>query len=120
MLLDRGMAKEALAAFEASIRANPRDPSGYVNAGLISLQSANPSAATGFFATVAAPARGLWEQSEADESDPRESEPTQRAEPQATEPFAVLQDDGEGESEGTQPGDSGSWLAGLEPPDVER
>ena len=29
----------ALAAFEASIRANPRDASGYVNAGLISLQS---------------------------------------------------------------------------------
>ena len=42
----------ALAAFEASIRANPRDPSGYVNAGLISLQSANPSTAVDFFASA--------------------------------------------------------------------
>ena len=82
--------------------------------------AAEPTPATGSFATVAAPARGLWEQSEADESDPRESEPTQRAEPQATEPFAALQDDGEDENEGTQPGDTGSWLAGLEPPDLER
>jgi cell division septum initiation protein DivIVA len=76
--------------------------------------------ATGSFATVAAPARGLWEQSEAEESDPEDSEPAQRAEPQATEPFAMLQDDSESESEGTQPGDTGSWLAGLEPPDLER
>jgi cell division septum initiation protein DivIVA len=82
--------------------------------------AAEPTPATGSFAIVAAPARGLWEQSEAEEPDPRESEPTQRAEPQATEAFAVLQEDSEGESEGTQPGDTGSWLAGLEPPDLER
>ncbi|HEY6523276.1 MAG TPA: DivIVA domain-containing protein [Solirubrobacteraceae bacterium] len=82
--------------------------------------AAEPTPSTGSFATVGAPARGLWEQSEADESDPRESAATQRAEPQATEPFAVLQEDGEDESEGTQPGDTGSWLAGLEPPDLER
>ena len=82
--------------------------------------AAEPTPSTGSFATVGAPARGLWEQSEAEESDPRESAPTQRAEPQATEPFAVLQEDGEDESQGTQPGDTGSWLAGLEPPDLER
>jgi DivIVA protein len=81
--------------------------------------AAEAAPATGSFATVAAPARGLWEQSEADESDPSEPEATQRAEPQATEPFAVLQDDGEDESEGTEPGDTGSWLAGLEPPDLQ-
>ena len=37
----------ALAAFSAAIRENPRDASGYVNAGLLSLQSGNPSAAVG-------------------------------------------------------------------------
>lgn len=82
--------------------------------------AAEPTPGTGSFATVAAPARGLWEQSEAEESDPRESEPGQRADPQATEAFAVLQDDSEDEGEGTRPGDTGSWLAGLEPPDLER
>jgi hypothetical protein len=82
--------------------------------------AAEPTPSTGSFATVGAPARGLWEQSEAEESEPSESASTQRAEPQATEPFAVLQEDGEDESEGTQPGDTGSWLAGLEPPDLER
>jgi spermidine synthase len=40
----------ALAAFEAAIRANPREPSAYVNAGLISLQSARAAAAAEFFA----------------------------------------------------------------------
>ena len=42
----------ALAAFQASIRANPRDPSGYVNAGRISLQSANAPTAIDFFASA--------------------------------------------------------------------
>jgi tetratricopeptide (TPR) repeat protein len=42
----------ALAAFTAAIRGNPRDPSGYVNAGLLSLQSGDPSAAAGFFASA--------------------------------------------------------------------
>jgi spermidine synthase len=40
----------ALAAFEASIQANPRDAAGYINAGLISLQLARVSAASDFFA----------------------------------------------------------------------
>jgi spermidine synthase len=42
----------ALGAFEAAIRANPRDASGYVNAGLLSLQSANPTAAVDYFASA--------------------------------------------------------------------
>ena len=42
----------ALGAFEAAIRANPRDASGYVNAGLLSLQSANPAAAVDYFASA--------------------------------------------------------------------
>ena len=38
-------------------------------------------------------------------------------EPQATQPFDVLADDGDEDGAETQPGDTGSWLAGLEPPD---
>ena len=40
----------ALAAFEASIRANPRDPSTYINLAQFSLASANPDAAAKYFA----------------------------------------------------------------------
>jgi Tfp pilus assembly protein PilF len=42
----------ALAAFGAAIQSNPREASGYVNAGLLSLQSGNPSAAADFFASA--------------------------------------------------------------------
>jgi cell division septum initiation protein DivIVA len=74
--------------------------------------AAEPTPSTGSFEAVAAPAHALWE------------EPEYAAqEPQATEPFNVVEDDGEGEHEGksapTRPGDTGSWLAGLEPPDLE-
>src|SRR5262249_28759404 len=44
----------AHAAFDASIRGNPRDPSGYVNAGTFQLQIANPSAAADYFANALA------------------------------------------------------------------
>jgi superkiller protein 3 len=37
-------------AFQASVRANPRDPSTYVNLGVFELQSANPAAAAEHFA----------------------------------------------------------------------
>ena len=40
----------AQAAFEASLRASPRDPSTYVNLGHFSLQSSNPDAAARYFA----------------------------------------------------------------------
>ena len=42
----------ALAAFSAAIRENPRDPSSYVNAGLVTLQSGNTSAAANYFASA--------------------------------------------------------------------
>jgi len=42
----------ALAAFSAAIRENPRDASGYVNAGLLMLQSANPPGAIEYFASA--------------------------------------------------------------------
>ena len=44
----------ALAAFEASIRANPRDPSTYVNLGMFYLQSADPQSASDAFAEALA------------------------------------------------------------------
>lgn len=44
----------ARAAFQAAIRANPRDPAGYVNAGAFELQVANPSAAVVYFANALA------------------------------------------------------------------
>jgi hypothetical protein len=75
--------------------------------------AAEPTPSTGTFAAVAAPARGIWEQAESEESDTG-------SDPQATEAFSVLDDDGADESSEMQPGDTGSWLAGLEPPDLER
>ena len=42
----------ALAAFGAAIDGNPREASGYVNAGLLSLQLGNPSAAADYFASA--------------------------------------------------------------------
>jgi len=44
----------ALAAFEASIRANPRDPSTYVNLGMFHLQSGDPQSASDAFAEALA------------------------------------------------------------------
>jgi tetratricopeptide (TPR) repeat protein len=41
-------------AFDAAIRGNPRDPSGYVNAGVFHLQSADAAAAVGYFASALA------------------------------------------------------------------
>jgi Tfp pilus assembly protein PilF len=42
------------AAFDASLRANPRDVSTYVNAGMFSLQSGDPHAASQYFAEALA------------------------------------------------------------------
>ena len=47
-----GQSDCALAAFSAAIRENPRDASGYVNAGILTLQSGNPSAALDYFAAA--------------------------------------------------------------------
>jgi cell division septum initiation protein DivIVA len=74
--------------------------------------AAEPTASgTGTFEAVAAPAHGIWEQPE-DLERAQDGPPT--SEPPATEAFDVLTDD----SNGVQPGDTGSWLAGLEPPDL--
>jgi spermidine synthase len=47
-----GQRECARAAFEAAIRSNPRDPAGYVNAGVFNLHAANPAAAEAFFASA--------------------------------------------------------------------
>jgi tetratricopeptide (TPR) repeat protein len=47
-----GQTECALAAFGAAIRGNPRDPAGYVNAGILTLQSGNQSAAIDYFASA--------------------------------------------------------------------
>ena len=39
-------------AFESAVRSSPRDPLGYVNAGLFNLQAANPAAAEALFASA--------------------------------------------------------------------
>jgi spermidine synthase len=47
-----GMRECAIAAFDAAIQDNPREASGYVNAGFLSLQLGNPSEAADFFASA--------------------------------------------------------------------
>ncbi|HEY7289842.1 MAG TPA: tetratricopeptide repeat protein [Vicinamibacterales bacterium] len=49
-----GQRECAQGAFDASIRNNPRDPSGYVNAGVFNLQVANLSSAASYFANALA------------------------------------------------------------------
>lgn len=83
--------------------------------------AAEPTPSTGSFQAVPAPARGLWEQVEyrPDPDDAPEVEEPEPADPQATEPFNVLDDEGGEELAHPQPGDTGSWLVGLEPPDLD-
>jgi len=83
--------------------------------------AAEPTPPTGSFDAVAAPAHARWEEVEY-VPDTRDAE-TETAEPeaeqvQATEPFNVLEDVGEDEATEARPGDTGSWLVGLEPPDL--
>ena len=67
----------ALAAFEASLRANPRDASTYVNLGLLHLQSGSPAVAARVFAEALAidpesnGARSGLAQARAQRSNPR-------------------------------------------------
>jgi cell division septum initiation protein DivIVA len=85
--------------------------------------AAEPASATGSFNAVAAPAHGIWEEPEfAPEAELTGAAGPPVGAPQATEPFNVLDDDDdddEDERSEAQPGDTGSWLAGLEPPDLE-
>ena len=82
--------------------------------------AAEPTPSTGSFEAVPAPARGVWEEVEyaPEPEDTSEAGEPGVAEPQATEPFNVLDEEDEREGVQTQPGDTGSWLAGLEPPDL--
>ena len=66
--------------------------------------------------------QGIWNQ--AAESEPPGPEPATPGtssipapDPQATQPFNALEDTGD-DGRQPQPGDNGSWLAGLEPPDL--
>lgn len=84
--------------------------------------AAEPAPSTGSSAAVAAPARGLWEQVEyapEPEYGSEADEEPEASEPQATEPFNVLDDEDDEERAEPQPGDTGSWLVGLEPPDLQ-
>jgi DivIVA protein len=69
------------------------------------------------------PSPGIWNEAAEvelgegagdDSPDPRESDP------QATQPFSAVDEPSADDGPRTQPGDTGSWLAGLEPPDRER
>jgi cell division septum initiation protein DivIVA len=90
--------------------------------------AAEPAHSTGSFPAVAAPARGIWEDAAEADADADRDETAQArlsddagpADPQATMPFNVLEELDDDEREpGTQPGDTGSWLVGLEPPDLQ-
>lgn len=78
--------------------------------------AAEPAPSTGSFAAVPAPVRGVWEEVEY-VPEPEAEEP-HAAEPQATEAFDVLGDEGDEEGAQARSGDTGSWLVGLEPPDL--
>jgi len=86
--------------------------------------AAEPTPPTGSREAVAAPAHARWEEVEyVPDTGDAETE-TETAEPeaekvQATEPFNVLEDVGEHEDTEARPGDTGSWLVGLEPPDLQ-
>jgi hypothetical protein len=87
--------------------------------------AAEPTPSTGPFEAVAAPAHALWEEVEyvpdtgaGDREETRTAE-AEAEEVQATAPFHVLEDDGEDEGAAARPGDTGSWLVGLEPPDMQ-
>ncbi len=81
--------------------------------------AAEPPPSTGSFNPVPAPARGLWEDVEYESGEAREVQEPEAADPQATEPFNVLDDQADAEGARTRPGDTGSWLVGLEPPDLQ-
>jgi cell division septum initiation protein DivIVA len=63
------------------------------------------------------PVHGIWnETAEAELDDLGDHAP--EPDPQATEPFNAIDESGEGNGARRRPGDTGSWLAGLEPPDL--
>jgi hypothetical protein len=87
--------------------------------------AAEPATSTGSFEAVEAPAHALWEEPdyapEARDANARQTRAAEREveEVQATEPFNVLEDGADDGGAETRPGDTGSWLVGLEPPDLQ-
>ena len=85
--------------------------------------AAEPTPSTGSFAAVAAPARGLWEQAEYAAEPERargrgaESEAGRAAGHRALQRRSRTT--ARRRARSPQPGDTGSWLAGLEPPDLQ-
>jgi hypothetical protein len=81
-------------------------------------EPAPPAAAA--FPAVGAPAQraahGIW--NEEGEVGLEDSMPA--PDPQATVPFNPVEDSAGDDAPRPQPGDTGSWLAGLEPPDLQR
>ncbi|MGH2896597.1 MAG: DivIVA domain-containing protein [Solirubrobacteraceae bacterium] len=83
--------------------------------------AAEPSPSTGSHEAVPAPtpAHGIWEEPEYEPDAGTPGAGPRAAVPQATQPFNVLEDEEASDSPEIQPGDTGSWLAGLEPPDLQ-
>ncbi|MGZ4165394.1 MAG: DivIVA domain-containing protein [Solirubrobacteraceae bacterium] len=87
--------------------------------------AAEPAPAAAAFPAVGAagPANsrgshGIWNETAEAELGESENGHAPAPEPQATEPFSAVDESGEDDGPRTQPGDTGSWLAGLEPPDL--
>jgi cell division septum initiation protein DivIVA len=78
-----------------------------------------PAAAA--FPAVAAsayrPAQGIWNEAADAELGGGEG-PAPAPDPQATQPFDMIDESRDPRERPAQPGDTGSWLAGLEPPDL--
>jgi cell division septum initiation protein DivIVA len=62
------------------------------------------------------PAQGIWNEAAEAELGAERAAPAD--DPQATQPFDTLGEAGAPHETPPQPGDTGSWLAGLEPPDL--
>ena len=82
--------------------------------------AAEPAPAAAAFPAVAASTQrapqGIWNEVAQDELE----DPGPAPDPQATVPFNPVDESAEDDVPRTQPGDTGSWLAGLEPPDLHR
>ena len=65
------------------------------------------------------PANGIWNEPAEGELDGMESR-ARAGDPQATQPFNPIDEPSDHLGSPPQPGDTGSWLAGLEPPDLHQ
>ena len=88
--------------------------------------AAETTSSTGAFAAVAAPAHGIWEEpeyAEEAEAEPNPGRPrARRRTPSNRRPpsrSTCSRPTAKRRARGPVPGDTGSWLAGLEPPDLQ-